>query len=115
MTFEAKRTSIKTITEDLAKSKGFKKTKSNSFPQNKLLDEIRQLNDYRNYFAHYTDVAMSDKNGLLDYVIALHERRDSKQKRMYNLSQFNGLIDRIKNANDEIDELTRQFTNVVNG
>ncbi|RYY06385.1 MAG: hypothetical protein EOP43_06530, partial [Sphingobacteriaceae bacterium] len=53
MTFEAKRTSLKSILDKKAVTGGFIKTKNNSYPNGKLFDEIRLLQDQRNYFAHF--------------------------------------------------------------
>lgn len=101
MTFESKRTSFKTILEQKAISKGFVKNKSNSFPKQKLLEEIRRLNDNRNHFAHYTLVA-NDKFIDNGYVIGLAEFRDSTKYKWYTKEEFKSIIERIRNATNEV-------------
>lgn len=101
MTFESKRSSFKTILEQKAIDSGFTKTKSNTYPHGKFLDEIRRLNDERNYFAHYTLVGNSDfdKN---QYVIGLAEFRDSTKYKWYTIEDFNALIRRIRKATNDV-------------
>lgn len=108
MTFEAKRTSMRSIVDSFSETVGeFIKTKNNSYPHSKLFDEIRLLNDQRNYFAHYgNEVYLTEDFVLDDFVIGLAERRDKKQTRKYTLSDFNSLIERLNKAAEAVNNLT---------
>ncbi|MFC1222689.1 hypothetical protein ACFE6N_02705 [Pedobacter sp. BG31] len=107
MTFESKRSSFKTILEQKEIASGFIKTKSNTYPHSKLIDEIRRLNDERNYFAHYTLVANVgfDEN---HYVIGLAEFRDSTKYKWYTIDEFNTLMMRIRKATNDVLKLKNQ-------
>jgi hypothetical protein len=95
MTFEAKRTSLKYILDKRSDRSGFKKTKNNSYPSSKFLEEIRLLNDERNIFAHYV---LGTENYKKDSVIELIKFRDNSTLLTYNSKEFAKIIVRIESA-----------------
>jgi hypothetical protein len=108
MTFEAKRTSMKAIVDKLSEKGGFIKTKNNSYPHSKLFEEIRLLNDQRNYFAHYANlIFMKDEFQMDEFVVGLKERRDKNQVRKYTLEEFNALIYRIQKAAHDVNSMVK--------
>jgi len=91
LNFEAKRTALKALLDKKCTLDGFKKTKNNKFPHSAILDEIRQLSEIRNYFAHYY---------LCDFfspgsVIELVEYRNSTTVIKYSKKEFEVIIERI--------------------
>ncbi|MFP5081659.1 hypothetical protein [Pedobacter sp. JCM 36344] len=61
MTFESKRTSVKTVLLNRAIEEGFVASKKNGNPHKKLLDELSYLNSIRNQFAHYPTIQATNK------------------------------------------------------
>lgn len=102
LTFEAKRTALKAMLDEYEKKHGFIKTKNNTYPHAKLLDEIRLLNDQRNYFAHYYLAIPQEKPHL---IICLAEYRDYVKTHDYTIEKFDSIIDRIKETVNKLNEL----------
>ena len=105
LTFEAKRTALKTMLDSYEEKRGFIKTKSNKYPQSDLLNEIRLLNDQRNYFAHYY-LAIPVKEEKL--VICLAEYRDFVKTHKYTEEKFNAIIERIQSATKQLYDLINE-------
>ena len=99
LNFEAKRTSLKTILENKAKKDGFIKTKSNKYPDSKLLEDIRKINEHRIYFAHYALITPNEKT---DSIIILMEYRNNMKKITYTSDEFVKLINYISSVRDKI-------------
>jgi hypothetical protein len=99
LTFESKRTALKTLLDVKAIKSGFVKTNSNSFPTSKLIEEIRLVNFERINFAHYVHMVPWSKD---DSIITLVEHRDSIKFKSYTLEKFNKIIERIQKATDEV-------------
>jgi hypothetical protein len=106
LTFEAKRTSLRAILERRATDNGFVKTKNNSYPDSKFLDEIRLLNDERNYFAHYYLLTPSAPDGT---IICLAEFRDQGRYIDYTEDQYNSIIYRMSDALIKILEMKKSI------
>jgi hypothetical protein len=102
LTFEAKRTSLKTILDKKAIEKGFVKTKNNKWPHAQFLDEIRRLNDHRNYFAHYL---MTMPQTPTDKAIGLAEFRDNLKIITYTDDEIQKLLTDITTTYHAIEEL----------
>ena len=98
MTFDGKRTAIKGILDNRTLSEGFIKTKNNSFPHGKILEEVRQLIEIRNFFAHYLSAVDHAK----DTVITLVQFRDSTKLLEYTQQEFDDLVIRIKRATKDV-------------
>jgi len=98
MTFDGKRTAVKGILDNKSVSEGFIKTKNNSYPNGKLFDEVRQLIEIRNFFAHYLSVVSHRK----DTVIVLLQFRDSTKLFEYTQADFDDLVNRIVKATNDI-------------
>jgi hypothetical protein len=92
MTFESKRTSIKSLVDQKSIENNFIKTKNNSYPHGKLFDEIRQLQELRNNFAHHSIAIPNEET---DHVIGLAGMRDK--------------IDIVWYTRDEIDKINRRI------
>ena len=90
LTFEAKRTSLKAILDKKALEGGFIKTKNNSYPHSKMIEQLRRLIDERNHFAHYLLSIPQEINDL--YPVVLIEFRDSKSLIGYSQADINALI-----------------------
>jgi len=95
MTFEAKRSSLRYLLEDLERKAGFVKTKGNCYKCRDLINELRLLNDQRNYFAHYQNVGMDGKE---HYAILLQDCRDDWTEHSYMEEDISKLIARIGKA-----------------
>jgi hypothetical protein len=100
MTFEAKRTSLKYILDKVDVAGGFKKSKNNSYPSSSFIEELRLLNNERNYFAHYSLVIPEDGN--YDKLIGLAEFRDYAKIFWYTEDKYSKTIERIHNATAKI-------------
>lgn len=97
MTFEAKRTALKAMFDEQSIKNGFIKSNRNSYPNSDLLNEIRLLNDQRNYFAHYY-LALPLDDDCKNSVICLTEYRDGIKVHSYTEEKFESIIQRIKDA-----------------
>jgi len=97
MTFDGKQTAVKGILDNKAISDGFIKGKNNSYPNGKLFEEVRQLIDTRNHFAHYLTVVDHS-----DSVITLLQFRDNTKMLKYSQSDFDKLVIRIIKATSDI-------------
>lgn len=102
MNFESKRQSLKFLMEKASERRGFIKTKSNSYPDAKLLNEIRLLNDQRNYFAHYH---LMFPETLTDQIICLLEYRDSTDIKTYTKSEYDKIVKRIHDVDQKLNRL----------
>lgn len=105
MTFESKRASLKFLMEDLERKAGFVKTKSNSYACRDLINELRLLNDQRNYFAHYQSYKMADK---AHFAIVLNDHRDTTAEYCYLETDIEQLIDRINAAQQAVMKIYMQ-------
>lgn len=101
MNFESKRSSLKSIFDNIEVSNGFAKTKNNSYPNSKLFDEIRRLNDQRNYFAHH----MLTSNPPKGKVIGITEMRDDINTRWYSEEEIEKEVTGMFNAVKKLDEI----------
>jgi DNA-directed RNA polymerase subunit L len=101
LTFEGKRTSLRALNEKIETVKGFNKTKNNSYPNSKLFEEIRLLNDERNHFAHYLINHPTSNKG----VIGLTEFRDNYKVIWYSEDQIFDITERIHKAIQNINDL----------
>lgn len=99
LTFESKRTAVKSILDKKSDDTGFIKTKNNSYPYGKLFDEVRKLIDLRNNFAHFLDAYDSAEP---KSVITLIKFRDKTDIIRYEQSEFDDLIFRIKKTTEDV-------------
>ena len=104
LTFEAKRTALRAILDKKENDKGFIKTKNKSYPHGKLLDEIRLLNDQRNYFAHYQLIIPFHPN---DTIVTLAEFRDSLKFVEYDIERYNSILLRMSRMTIKLNEMFR--------
>jgi hypothetical protein len=102
LTFDGKRTAVKGLLDQRELNSGFVKTKNNSFKHGKLIDEVRQLIEIRNYFAHYLMVV---DNANSDSVLTLLQFRDSTKLIVYTQGDFEKLIHRILQATSDLLDL----------
>jgi len=102
MTFESKRTSLKALNEKREKFKGFMKTKNNRYPNSKIFEEIRLLQEERNQFAHFTIMIPIEET---NYVIGLAYLRDGFVPKWYTLEDIENLNNRIAEATNKIRDL----------
>ena len=103
MTFDGKRTAVKGILDNKVISEGFKKTKNKSYPHSKILGEVRELIEIRNFFAHYLTVIDHAK----ETVITLLQFRDSTKLLQYTQQDFDELVERIMKATSDVLGLIR--------
>lgn len=112
LTFEAKRTALKSLLDVDAKKAGFIKTKNNSYPNGNLFDRIRQLQEIRNYFAHYFSFSLpngiSQNGDPMDYIICLAENRNYEvgvtNMIHYSQKQFDDLINEIQEIGNKVSD-----------
>ena len=102
MTFEAKRTSLVSLNNKHETSNGFVKSKNNSYPNSKLFDEIRLLQEKRNNFAHFS-IMIPNKETV--YVLGLAELRDKFNPHWYTETDISSLNIRIMNAVHELNQV----------
>ncbi|MGN7785830.1 hypothetical protein ACTJIJ_14985 [Niabella sp. 22666] len=107
MTFESKRTALKTLLLKRAIEEGFKPSKKHGHPNKKLIDELSYLNTVRNQFAHYPTMHATNK---LEYshAIGLAEYRDSPNVKWFTFEEIDEIIERINLAKTEVLQLTRK-------
>ncbi|OOQ60916.1 hypothetical protein [Mucilaginibacter pedocola] len=91
LSFDAKRTALKTILDKRMDSTGFKPTGTKKYPSGKIVEEIRKLQVIRNAFAHYH---LADKRE--NFAIRLVNFRDKAEVMEYTIDQFNKEISKIK-------------------
>ncbi len=99
MTFEAKRTSIKALVDQQSIKNNFVKTKNNSYPHGRLFDEIRQLQELRNNFAHFSIAIPSEKS---ENVIGLAGMRDRIDLNWYTRDDIEKINRRILKSADDL-------------
>ena len=99
MTFEAKRASLKFLLEELERKAGFIKTKNNHYKCKDFINELRLLNDQRNYFAHYIFHKMISRQ---QYAIVLTDYRDKATDYFYMEEDIQKLMDRIAKARQDV-------------
>lgn len=92
LTFEAKRTALKTLLD--RKSPNFIKTKNNTWPSSKFIEELRLLNNERNIFAHYVDTFKENETA----IISLKEFRDKSITIEYEWPKYESIVKRITSA-----------------
>lgn len=112
MTFESKRTSVKTVLLNRALEEGFEPSKKKGHPYKKLMDELTYLNSVRNQFAHFPTIQATNKLEY-GYAIGLVEFRDSPNVRWFTFEEIDTIIDRIKSAKTEILHLTKKKTSHI--
>jgi hypothetical protein len=101
MTFETKRGILKHLLDlKSVKKDGFTKTKNNSSPYAKLVDEIRRLNDIRNEFAHYRIMTIEPPSN--DVKVILLNSRDFIGVKEYEEAEVDSIIQRIKKSAETI-------------
>jgi len=110
MTFESKRTALKTVLLNRAIEDGFQPTKRIGHPFKKLIEELTHLNSIRNQFAHYPTIIATNKLEY-SYAIGLEEYRDSPNSKWFTIDEIDTIINRIQSAKLEILKLTRKKTN----
>lgn len=98
LTFEAKRTALKTILDK--KSPDFVKTKNNTWPSSKFIEELRLLNNERNIFAHYVLTLKVSETA----IISLMEFRDKSQVVEYDWPKYESIVKRILAALKKLQE-----------
>ncbi|SHN30508.1 hypothetical protein SAMN05216524_10942 [Mucilaginibacter sp. OK098] len=98
LTFEAKRTALKTILD--RKTPDFIKTKNNTWPSSKFIEELRLLNNERNIFAHYVDTFKESETA----IISLMEFRDKSKIVEYDWSKYELIVKRILSALKKLQE-----------
>ena len=109
MTFESKRTSVKTILLNRAIEEGFKPSRKKGHPYKKLIDELSYLNTIRNQFAHYPTIQATNKLEY-SYAIGLMEYRDSPVYKWFSTAEIETIVRRIHAAKLEILKLTKRKT-----
>lgn len=102
MNFDAKRTALKYIFDRMQEDNGFIKTKNNSYPNSKVINEVRLLIDERNRFAHYLSM-QPVKEG--NTVLVLAEFRDKGKFHYYSEEDINALRKRISNMRTKLFDL----------
>jgi hypothetical protein len=95
MTFEAKRSSLKFLMEEMERKDGFIKTKSNRYRCGDFFNELRLLIEQRNYFAHYNSYKMKSQEA---YAIVLSDFRDKYTEHFYMEEDIASLLERIQIA-----------------
>lgn len=110
MTFESKRTSVKTILLNRAIEEGFEPSKKKGHPFKKLIDELTYLNSVRNQFAHFPTIQATNKLEY-SYAIGLMEYRDSPNFKWFTVEEIESIINRIQLAKKEILKLTKTKSN----
>lgn len=91
LTFDAKRTALKTILDKKMGLKGFVPTNTKKYPSGKFVEELRKLQVKRNEFAHYHLADNID-----GYCIRLVNFRDKTNVIEYTKSEFRDIINHIK-------------------
>lgn len=107
MTFESKRTSLKTILLNRAIEEGFEPSRKKGHPYKKLIDELTYLNAIRNQFAHYPTLQATNKQEY-SYAIGLVEYRDSPNFKWFTQEEIEEIVGRIQSAKKEILQLTKR-------
>lgn len=107
MTFENKRTSVKTILLNRAIEEGFEPSKREGHPHKRLMDELTYLNSIRNQFAHFPTIQASNKLEY-SYAIGLMEYRDSPNFKWFTYAEIDTIINRTQSAKIEILNLTKK-------
>lgn len=107
MTFESKRTSVKTILLNRAIEEGFEPSKKKGHPYKKLMDELTYLNSVRNQFAHFPTIQATSKSEF-NYAIGLMEYRDSPNFKWFTSEEIDTIINRIQSAKIEILHFTKK-------
>ena len=110
MTFESKRTSLKSLNERFLTESGFIKTKNNSYTNSKLFDEIRLLQEIRNNFAHFTIALPNDE---FKAVLGLTNQRDEIGVVWYTDADISSINRRILNATTELEKVFNAFTGTL--
>lgn len=106
MTFESKRTALKTILLKRAIAEGFEPSKKKGHPNKKLMEELIYLNSIRNQFAHYPTIQATNEREY-NYAIGLAEYRDSPNFKWFTFDEIDLIITRIQSAKLEILGLDR--------
>jgi hypothetical protein len=106
MTFESKRASLKFLMERIETQGGFVKTKNNHYLCRDFFNELRILNEQRNYFAHYVFYRMEARK---EFAIVLSDHRDSNLEHFYKIEDIITLLDRINVAANEIVNIYMKF------
>lgn len=107
MTFESKRTAVKTLLLDRAKAEGFVPSKKKGNPYNQLIDDLSYLNALRNQFAHYPTVQATNKEEY-GMAIGLLESRDNPNSKWFTSNQIDEIIEKISATQKELVRLTQK-------
>lgn len=107
MTFEGKRTTLKTLLMDRAIREGFQASKKKGHPHKKLIDELTYLNAVRNQFAHYPSMQATTKLEY-SYAIGIIEYRDNPNCKWFTKQEIDTFIERIEAVKKEIAALTKR-------
>lgn len=111
LNFEAKRTSLKALFEQMEMDTKLFSSDNNLKPNKKIFEEIRLLSLERNYFAHYI-LAFPDNYN--DYAIVLSENRDrltsdKLKNRFYSHEKINSIVNRINKVADDLEDKYSQY------
>jgi len=95
MTFENKRTALKTILLKRANENGFERSKKKGHPNKMLIEELTYLNSIRNQFAHYPTIQATNQ---FEYscAIGLIEYRDSPNFKWFTSEKLIQLLKGFK-------------------
>ncbi|WP_158798110.1 hypothetical protein [Pedobacter sp. L105] len=105
MTFEGKRTTVKSILYKAEEKAGFVKTKKNSYKHSALIEEIREINQIRNYMAHYLLATYKEAYERYPEEIGFIEFRDSPKCFWMNHETFVNMMNKISHAHDQMNSL----------
>lgn len=107
MTFESKRTALKTVLLNRAIEEGFIPSKKKGHPNKNLMDELSYLNSVRNQFAHYPTMQATNKLEY-SYAIGLGDYRDNPTSEWFTFEEIDTIIQKIQSAKKEILKLTKR-------
>lgn len=107
MSFEQKKTSIRTMLLERGIQEGFVQTKTKRHPYKTLIDELTELNSIRNQFAHYPTVQATNR---FEYgsAIGLDENRDNGKMIWFSVEDIEMIIARIAKAQASIYALQKK-------
>lgn len=107
MTFESKRTALKTLLFNRAVLEGFVPSKKQSHPYKKLIESVVYLNTIRNQFAHFPTIQATNKLEY-SYAIGLMEYRDSSNFKWYTFEDIDQIISKIQSVKSELLSLIKR-------
>lgn len=107
ITFEAKRLAYKDLLNRREIANGFVKTKSNKYPHTFWMNELRELIEIRNQFAHFILAQDNER----ECVIALIEFRNSAGVIIYTKDMYDAILERINHVEHFIETTYSHFNN----